>query len=1154
MAVDIDTLQIEIGASSSAAAQEIDKLVGALNSLRSAAKGGAGLTTVSKRLREIISSTSGTADAGNNITKLTNALNSLQKVQKASGLTSTVNALKKIPEITASLDSGKIAAFAKQMDQLAVAMKPLAAEMQKVSSGFSAFPARIQRLIQSTGGVAGANKKVAESFGVMGTGIKSSYVRLAAYGVALQRVGSFMAGMVEQSNDYIENLNLFRVAMGDAADEALEYADAVKEAIGIDPSEWIRNQGMFKQITSGFGVAAESANLMSKNLTQLGYDISSFYNIPIEEAMTKLQSGISGEIEPLRRLGYAIDVATLQQVAYRNGIQMSVNAMDQAQKSQLRYVAIMEQSKNAMGDMARTAQTPANAIRILRQEFTQLARAIGDLLLPMLQTIIPVMIVVVEIVTDAIRALASLAGFTLPEIDYSGSGMGDISAGIEGTEDALGGATDAAKEFKRQLIGIDELNIIAPNKTAGGAGGGAGGGISGGDLGLDLEGYDFLGGLSKQKDEIEKILKELAGPIAAIGAALAAWKISEHLIPTISTAWDAFKKLKKTVDGARDSSGKLLSGWSTMGQAVAGISLAAGLFAFAAVESENFRRGVSTVFNAIKDLVSLIGTNLAQVLGLPEFTGEHWTTFASVVAIAIGAIATALGAPVFGTIAIAAGAITLAFQGIGYAASDAIEPIDIFAGISEETKSKLEPLLTQLRELDDTFTELKFTGKIIDDSVVRDVQTQLDGIVNTIVSGLDSSKNEALATLSPLAAALGKDKYAEILAANNEYYTQAKEAVTNGEAQINAIMQAASSEKRAITDAEWAEIAGIQATMQDTGVKNLTDTEVEYMTIMNRLKDNSTRVSLEQASEIIKNAQNTRDEAVAAAETQYSRTLLEAQKMLDVGAINSEQYRAIELAAKDAKNNTVKEAEDAYTSIYNTATQYLGDTAKYIDEESGDIKTKWQVFTEDLATEWDKYWDEQWQDIQNAWSNIKTGFNTFAEGFSTAWKNTWRGIGNFFIDIWNGIVGGVESGINFIVNGLNKLSITIPDNPITGEVKIGFNLNTVSLGRVPRIGEYALGGFPDHGEMFIAREKGPELVGRIGNRTAVANNDQIISGIAQANEGVINAVMAIGAMITKAVNDKDTSTYLDGRRMSKMLYGYNQQVERNRGMTLVKRG
>ena len=105
---------------------------------------------------------------------------------------------------------------------------------------------------------------------------------------------------------------------------------------------------------------------------------------------------------------------------------------------------------------------------------------------------------------------------------------------------------------------------------------------------------------------------------------------------------------------------------------------------------------------------------------------------------------------------------------------------------------------------------------------------------------------------------------------------------------------------------------------------------------------------------------------------------------------------------------------------------------------------------------------------------------------------------------------------------------------------------------------YANGGFPTHGEMFLARESGPELVGRIGNRTAVANNDQIVSGIASgvsnANAGVINAVMAIGNMITKAVNDKDSNTYMDGHLVSRYLYPYNQQVANEHGGKLVRRG
>lgn len=526
MAVDIDSLQIEIEATSSDAAAKIDALATALTNLKAAAKGGAGLTTVSKQMQALASAAASLNNTGiGKLRKIAPALNALSSVQKSSGLSSTVNALSKLSSVSESLKGNSIKEFASQMNQVASAMRPLATEMQKVSNGFSAFPIRIQKIIQSNTGLATSNNKAAKSFGVLGTGISSAQAKFGIYSVIFQQIARVSSDWVKESNDYVENLNLFTVAMGDAAESALEYAEAVKEAVGIDPSEWIRNQGVFKQITGGFGVMEEKANLMSKNLTQLGYDISSFYNISIEEAMEKLQSGIAGEIEPLRRLGYAIDVATLQEVAYAHGIEQSVNTMNQAQKSQLRYLAIMEQSGNVMGDMARTVQTPANSLRILNQQITQLSRALGNLLIPFLQQVIPYVQAFVEVITDAIQALAVLVGFELPTIDYSG--LDGVSSGASEVEDAIEGATGAAKEMKKALLGIDELTILEP--TASGGGGGSGGGM-GGDLGLDLPEYDFLAGLEEQASKIKEQMESILGPILSIGAGFAAWKITPKVL------------------------------------------------------------------------------------------------------------------------------------------------------------------------------------------------------------------------------------------------------------------------------------------------------------------------------------------------------------------------------------------------------------------------------------------------------------------------------------------------------------------------------------------------------------------------------------------------------------------------------------------------
>ena len=205
--------------------------------------------------------------------------------------------------------------------------------------------------------------------------------------------------------------------------------------------------------------------------------------------MQKLESGIAGEIEPMRRLGYAIDEATLKQVALAHGISLSVNSMTQGQKSQLRYIAIMEQSKNSMGDLARTVQTPANAMRIMHQQLNQLTRALGNLFIPIIEKVLPYLQVFTELLTDAVQRLAQLMGFTLPKIDYSG-----MQDGLSGVGDDADDTTNSLKKLKNAVLGIDELNVLDKQNTTSGSN----------DLGLDMPEYDFLAGLNQRTDELKK--------------------------------------------------------------------------------------------------------------------------------------------------------------------------------------------------------------------------------------------------------------------------------------------------------------------------------------------------------------------------------------------------------------------------------------------------------------------------------------------------------------------------------------------------------------------------------------------------------------------------------------------------------------------------
>lgn len=247
------------------------------------------------------------------------------------------------------------------------------------------------------------------------------------------------------------------------------------------------------------------------------------------------------ELEPLRRIGYALDVATLQQVAYNHGIEMSIANMTQAQKAQLRYIAIIEQSNNAMGDMARTIDSPANQLRILESRIQTLKRAIGDSLMPVISAALPYVTAFVQILGETFRSIAEFMGFELPVFDYSDL----MTKQNEDIANSFDDATAASNKFKGTLAGIDQLNIIgSKSETSGGAG------DLFGDLNLDLPSYDFLGNLqeetSKAYETLKKFLSDIAPIVAGIAATLGALFAVDKISSGLKAIAEGFKFLTQT--------------------------------------------------------------------------------------------------------------------------------------------------------------------------------------------------------------------------------------------------------------------------------------------------------------------------------------------------------------------------------------------------------------------------------------------------------------------------------------------------------------------------------------------------------------------------------------------------------------------------------
>lgn len=581
----IEQLELQVQSSSTSAEKGIDALSASLSKLKGAIKGGVGLNAVATQLNNINAALNGmSGDSPQKLSKLADSLQKLSNIGNLkisssisnqirnigsavsslddvsfsnirdlasalaplsnlgkNNLTSFVTQLKKIPEVVKALDATTISQFTAKIQQLVSALSPLSTQLDTISNAFSRLPAQIRQTTTATNALNTANNTASK--GYMNLWAKARM----AYNV-IRGASHLIASCITESNSYIENINLFTASMGKFAEEAKSYAETVGEVMGIDPGQFMRYQGVFMTITKGFGVVEDKAYLMSKNLTQLGYDLSSFFNISFEDSMQKLQSGISGELEPLRRLGFDLSVARLQQEAWNLGIEKSVNAMTQAEKSQLRYYAIMTQVTVAQGDMARTLNAPANQLRILSAQVTQCARAFGNIFIPVLNTVLPYLIAFAKVLRMVINLIGKFVGFELPEVDYSGISSGSDAMGdlTDNTNDA----TNAAKKLKNAMTGIDELNIISPDDGSSGSGSGLG--LGAGDLGIELPEYDFLGdAITTKVDELVNKFKEWAGLtddidtwaeffhtklgrililIGEIAAGFALWKLSKSFL------------------------------------------------------------------------------------------------------------------------------------------------------------------------------------------------------------------------------------------------------------------------------------------------------------------------------------------------------------------------------------------------------------------------------------------------------------------------------------------------------------------------------------------------------------------------------------------------------------------------------------------------
>lgn len=974
--------------------------------------------------------------------------------------------------------------------------------------GLSPVAKDIGKISNATNKLSNSNNKVSKSF-------TDTFHKFKVVGNAITSAGEKVWSAVKKSMDYTENMNLFSVSMGAYANEAKEYAETVSDAMGIDTSDWIRSQGIFMTMATGFGVAGDRAATMSKNLTQLGYDLSSFYNMDVEDAMTKLKSGLAGELEPLRAIGYDLSQAKLEATALELGIDKSVSAMTQAEKAQLRYYAIMTQVTVAQGDMARTLDDPANQVRVLKSEFSMAAREIGNIFIPALNAILPYAIAATKVIRNLAENIGGLFGYEMPEVDYSGvSAMSDAATDTNG---ALEDATKSAKKLKSYMLGFDELNVINPD------GGNAAVDTSGSAFEFELPEYDFMAGMVESKvneivENIEKSLAEIfsivSGASLAIGAVLAFSGINVPLGIALMAA-GAIGLVTNTALNWESMENPLETTLGTLTGIVGGALLATGaILAFTGV---NIPLGIALMAGGAVSLATAFAFNWDT---MTEPVGQVIGTLEGIVGgalLTLGALLAFSGANIpMGIALMAAGAVSLV--------SAVALNWDALTGDVSSSVTTIGSIVSGASL--GVGAVLAFTGANIPLGIALMAIGAL-GLATAIAMNTNALSDEVKGVIAVIgtAVSLALLEVGAILAFSGANIPlgialMAGGALIMGTAVLpnwNSLSDSVQTVISAVMAIVGGALLALGAILAFSGVG--IPLGIGLMLVGAASLGTAIALNWEAISDALRGPVGVVTAIISGALLALGAILAFTGVGLPIGIalmlVGAAGLATVTALNWDAIVDAIKPVIASILAILSGAMLVLGALLLLSGVGIG-------------------------MGLALIFGALKLS--------ETAWKIDDNPVTSFVKKMMNGII----KIINWAIDGINDMFHIEFDGLVIAGVEIipAFNKRLVNIPRIPLMAE---GGFPEQGQMFIAREAGAEMVGNIGRRTAVANNDQIVSGIAggvaEANEGQ-NVLLREQNSLLRAILEKDSGVYLDGKNLTNSVEKY----QRERGRVLITGG
>nr|DAU20993.1 MAG TPA: minor tail protein [Caudoviricetes sp.] len=487
------------------------------------------------------------------------------------------------------------------------------------------------------------------------------FAKVLAGAFAVKKLIDFGSEAIKLGSDLNEVQNVVDVAFPKMSKQVDEFAKSAMYASGLSETMAKRYTGTFGAMSKAFGFSEQQAYEMSTALTSLAGDVASFYNISQDEAYTKLKSVFTGETETLKDLGVVMTQTALDAYAMANGFGKTTAEMSEAEKVALRFAFVQSQLALASGDFARTSDSWANQVRIMKLQFQSFMASVGQGLINLFTPVIQVLNFLLSkllTVGNAFRALTELltgkksqAGGGIQEtadavgnladnMQGAGGGAGDMADAVDdagGAADKAGGAAKKAAKEMKSLMGFDKINKLSePNDDSGGGGGGGGGGKGkgkggGGGGGGQPKGAQVdMGKIAEGDNQLKKFFEDLFGRIGELLAKFKAGFDAAFHSEGLERMKVALERIGATLQEiftdpqVVQSFNTMLDKWAyALGQftgAIASVGVGIGVFLTESIANaldnhkEQIKKALVNTMDATGDMWEAAG-NIAQAIG-----------------------------------------------------------------------------------------------------------------------------------------------------------------------------------------------------------------------------------------------------------------------------------------------------------------------------------------------------------------------------------------------------------------------------------------------------------------------------------------------------------------------------------------------------------